>query len=60
MKIRRAQRTDLPGIVEAHQKAFPDFLMSLLGWSFLHAYYSTVLDYPRHIALIALDEKKSI
>jgi hypothetical protein len=56
---RFACRSDLPGIVRVHRLSFQNFLMSLLGPKFLYEYYSTVLDYHKSIALVAVTSKDS-
>ena len=44
--------THLDKVVLIHQKAFPDFFMTLLGASFLRAYYSSILKFENSIALV--------
>lgn len=58
--VRRATHTDIQEVVKIHQGAFPGFLMTLLGPSFLYAYYKTVLDYEGHIFLVVTDTKNKI
>lgn len=53
MGVRVGRRADLPAVVAIHQAAFPEFFLTNLGGAFLHAYYSSVLDYKRHILLVA-------
>lgn len=58
--VRRATHTDIPEIIKIHQQAFPGFLMTLLGPSFLYAYYKTVLDHGDHIFLVATDNRSKV
>ena len=51
--IRLAKPADLAEVVAIHRAAFPDFLMTLLGPSFLRIYYECVLRYPRALFLVA-------
>jgi len=46
---RQAKLSDIPGIVNAHQEAFPKFFMTALGTRFLGVYYRRILDYPDHV-----------
>lgn len=39
MHIRKATLNDVPGIVDIHISAFPDFFLTTLGKSFLNFYY---------------------
>jgi hypothetical protein len=43
-------------IVLMHEKAFPNFFMTLMGRRFLAAYYSIVLKYKGSISLISFDK----
>jgi len=47
--VRNVVADDLDDVVAMHIAAFPGFLMSLLGPSFLRKYYQSVLDSQGHI-----------
>lgn len=51
--IRLAGASDLPRVVEIHQKSFGNFFLTRLGSNFLHRYYSLVLDYGDGILLVS-------
>jgi ribosomal protein S18 acetylase RimI-like enzyme len=51
--VRIATTSDLPGIVEIHQKAFSHFFLTQLGSEFLRNYYALVLDYRSGIMLVS-------
>jgi len=51
--VRPATTSDLPGIVEIHQKAFSHFVLTQLGGEFLRKYYALVLDYRAGIVLVS-------
>lgn len=55
--VSEAVPKDIPAIVSVHKKAFPGFLMTLLGPAFLKVYYRTVLDYSDGIFLVLRDEQ---
>ncbi|MBD2837683.1 GNAT family N-acetyltransferase [Pseudomonas sp. JM0905a] len=55
--VRPALLSDLPLVAKIHQMAFPGFLMTLLGPSFLQAYYQTVFDYSESLFLVAEDDE---
>ena len=44
---------DLGAVVQIHQAAFPGFFLTRMGPRFLRAYYAAVLEFPRHLALVA-------
>lgn len=52
IEILRAQEKDIPDIVAIHLKAFPDFFLTSLGYSFLKLYYKTVLKSSDGVLLI--------
>ena len=54
IEVRDVCSADLPDVIQAHQSAFPGFLMTMLGPRFLRTYYQTVLDYPDRIFLAIL------
>lgn len=56
----KAVKKDIPEVVKVHQRAFPGFLMTLLGPAFLYTYYQTILDCPDSIFLVVRDEKSEI
>lgn len=58
--VSEAVSKDIPAIVRVHQRAFPKFLMTLLGPAFLKVYYRTVLDYPDGIFLVLRDERDEL
>lgn len=60
MLIRDAKIEDLNKIVKVHMRAFPGFFMTKLGKKFLWEYYFTVLSYPYHIFLVALNDESII
>jgi ribosomal protein S18 acetylase RimI-like enzyme len=51
--VRTARTSDLPGIVDIHQKAFSHFFLTQLGAEFLRRYYALVLDYRAGIILVS-------
>lgn len=51
--IRPAHGHDVGAIVAVHLRAFPGFLMTRLGPSFLEEYYGLVLNDPTEISLVA-------
>ncbi len=50
-------RLDIGEVVRIHQAAFPRFFLTRMGDRFIEGYYSAVLDFPKHIALVAEVEK---
>lgn len=51
--VRKATASDLPGIVDIHQKAFSHFFLTRLGGEFLRNYYSLVLTYRAGIIVVS-------
>jgi ribosomal protein S18 acetylase RimI-like enzyme len=51
--IRKATTSDLPGIVNIHQKAFSHFFLTRLGGEFLRNYYGLVLKYRAGIIVVS-------
>jgi ribosomal protein S18 acetylase RimI-like enzyme len=47
-------------LVRIHQIAFPGFYLTLMGAAFLHGYYSSVLTYPKRIALVARRDSTAV
>ena len=45
--VRTATTSDLPGIVDIHQKAFSHFFLTQLGGEFLRNYYAPGAQLPR-------------
>lgn len=44
LSIRTAKSTDLDSIILCHQKAFPDFFLTLLGTKFLRCFYNEFIN----------------
>jgi ribosomal protein S18 acetylase RimI-like enzyme len=55
-----ASPATLTGIVSLHERAFPGFLMTMLGRSFLRVYYETSLEYVGTVALTAQEEGDTV
>lgn len=55
--VRPALFSDVALVAKIHQVAFPNFLMTLLGPSFLCAYYQAVFDYRESLFLVAEDDE---
>jgi glycosyltransferase involved in cell wall biosynthesis/ribosomal protein S18 acetylase RimI-like enzyme len=53
LPVRPATVDDLPGIVEAHRRAFRGFFLTRLGPEFLRIYYNLVLAYGAGIVLVS-------
>lgn len=51
--IRSATRDDIAAIAEVHIVSFRGYVLTRLGKGFLRGYYSTVLDHPHGILLVA-------
>ena len=51
--VREAMTSDLPGIVDIHQKAFSHFFLTRLGSEFLRNYYGLVLTYRAGIIVVS-------
>jgi glycosyltransferase involved in cell wall biosynthesis/ribosomal protein S18 acetylase RimI-like enzyme len=51
--VRSATPSDLPGIVDIHQKAFSHFFLTRMGAGFLRLYYELVLSYRAGIVLVS-------
>jgi ribosomal protein S18 acetylase RimI-like enzyme len=60
VSIREANAADLAQIVSVHERCFPGFLMTMLGRTFLGAYYKTSFDYAGTVALVALEEGDTV
>lgn len=52
--IRRASAADLQAIVELHVQAFPDFMLTLLGRTFLRELYRAFMDPGDGLCFVAL------
>jgi len=57
--VHRVNRSELKALVDLHKKAFPGFLMTLLGDRFLYEYYNIVFDYSGNIMLLC-DESENV
>jgi Acetyltransferases len=56
IEIREALKTDIERIVAVHNTAFKDFFLTSLGNRFLALYYRSVLNNPRGILLVSVNE----
>lgn len=57
IRIRRADFSDIPSVVETHKVSFPGFFLTKLGSRFLGEMYSGYLTHPSGILLVALEGK---
>lgn len=55
IEIRPMLKTHLAEVARVHSAAFKGFFLTLMGEPFLRHYYSSVLDYQKSIALVAVD-----
>jgi ribosomal protein S18 acetylase RimI-like enzyme len=53
VQLRVATARDLRAVVQVHARAFPGFLMTLLGPGFLRIYYETLLRHEGSIFIVA-------
>jgi ribosomal protein S18 acetylase RimI-like enzyme len=53
VNIQEARRSALAQIVSVHERAFPGFLLTMLGSTFLQTYYEIALENTATVALIA-------
>ena len=61
MKIQKANiSSDLNGIVQLHIKVFPNFFMTNMGNLFLKEYYQALLEYPKNISLVAVQNDQVV
>ena len=61
MKIKKANiSSDLNGIVQLHIKVFPKFFMTNMGNLFLKEYYKALLEYPKNISLVAVQNDQVV
>jgi ribosomal protein S18 acetylase RimI-like enzyme len=51
LKVRKAEFTDINGMVRVHLKSFPSFFLTSLGEKFLVEYYNIYIQY-NHIAFV--------
>jgi GNAT superfamily N-acetyltransferase len=51
---------DPSDLAVVHVRCFPDFYTTKMGFAFVKEYYSTVLDYPEKIALVAKEKGKTL
>src|SRR3989442_15994819 len=51
--VRKAEKKDIPAIVEIHRQAFDNFFLTRLGRGFLRQYYELVLNYRAGILLVS-------
>ena len=54
-RVRPARESDLEALVHLHARAFPDFLLTLLGPAFLRELYRAFMTDAKGLALVALD-----
>jgi ribosomal protein S18 acetylase RimI-like enzyme len=54
LKVRKADFTDIDGIVQVHLQSFPNFFLTSLGKRFLSEYYNIYIQYE-HIAFVVED-----
>lgn len=58
--VSKAVLKDIREVVKVHRRAFPGFLMTLLGPAFLSMYYRAVLDCQESIFLVVRDENNEL
>jgi ribosomal protein S18 acetylase RimI-like enzyme len=58
--IRPMLKAHLAEVARVHSASFQRFFLTLMGEPFLRQYYNSVLDYPKSIALVAVDENSRI
>jgi ribosomal protein S18 acetylase RimI-like enzyme len=57
INVRKMTKHDIKRVVEVHMNAFEGFFLSSLGPRFLAVFYSTLIDDPTGISLVAYDER---
>ena len=58
--IKKAQLSDVDGIVTIHQQAFKDFFLTSLGENFLKLYYSTFIKSGEGVVYCATKDKEVV